>query len=172
MSMLKWAFVVVVTVSFLAVSSFSVSAKGAPGSGPNPFSDCGIGAALFSNIPNAQAAAVTSNLIWDLGSTALTSATASPQTCSGSNLQAAKFILDTYDNLIEETAKGQGDHLTTVLNILGCDAGMHQDAIHAVRSDMARNIVSHTHSVRQNSAERASEYYDSVTFAVSSYCPA
>ena len=44
----------------------------APGSGPNPYTDCGIGAALF---PNTHWAAATSNVIFDLGITAITSAT-------------------------------------------------------------------------------------------------
>src|SRR5688572_5993856 len=47
------------------------AASKAPGAGPNPFSDCGIGAALF---PKTGWAAVTSNVIWDIGTTALTSA--------------------------------------------------------------------------------------------------
>ena len=35
----------------------------------NPYTDCGIGAALF---PNTNWAAVTSNVIWDAGTTAVT----------------------------------------------------------------------------------------------------
>ena len=46
----------------------------------NPYTDCGIGAALF---PNTNWAAVTSNATWDAGTTAVISATASEDTCSG-----------------------------------------------------------------------------------------
>ena len=72
-------------------------AADAPGSGPNPFSDCGIGAALF---PETKWAAVTSNVIWDVGTTAVASATMSPQTCSGKQAKTAAFIYHTYDSLI------------------------------------------------------------------------
>ena len=44
------------------------------GSGPNPYVECGIGAAIF---PEVHWAAATSNVTWDLGSTALTSAISS-----------------------------------------------------------------------------------------------
>ena len=86
------------------------------GSGPNPYSDCGIGAALFTE---TKWAAVTSNVIWDLGITAITSATASPETCSGKKVETAQFIIDNYDNLAEETAKGQGTHLIAMLGLRG-----------------------------------------------------
>ena len=69
------------TVAMLAASPLSMAqadVKAKPGSGPNPFSDCGIGAALF---PDTSWAAVTSNITWDIGTTALTSATMSPGTC-------------------------------------------------------------------------------------------
>ena len=89
-----------------------------PGSGPNPFSDCGIGAALFKD---TKWAAVTSNVIWDVGTTAVTSATASPETCTGANIIAAKFIIDNYDNIVEEIAEGSGDHLASMYGVLGCN---------------------------------------------------
>jgi hypothetical protein len=152
----------------LAVCSFTVSAKGEVGSGPNPFRDCGIGAALFAS---TSWAAVSSNVIWDVGTTAVTSATASPETCSGESVQAAQFILDTYDNLVEETAKGRGEHLTAVINILGCGATMHKETIHAVRGDMARSVASPSY-VNQSPVEKASDYYNAVSSAVATHCSA
>ena len=78
---------------FAGISIAPVSmANDQAGSGPNPFTDCGIGAALF---PDTHWAAVTSNVIWDVGTTALTSATASPETCSGAKVEAAMFINET-----------------------------------------------------------------------------
>ena len=107
----------------LGVAAFGVCISGSAlaqdkeaGSGPNPFTDCGIGAALF---PNTGWAAVTSNVIWDVGTTAVISATASPETCSGSSAQAAKFINDTYDSVIEDTARGDGEYVATLLEIYG-----------------------------------------------------
>ena len=112
--------------------------KKAPGSGPNPYTDCGIGAALFKE---PDWAAVTSNVIWDLGTTALISATASPETCQGKSVKAAIFIKDTYETLAEEAAKGQGEHLTAVLNIMECPASTHAAAIQSVRTSMGAAVA-------------------------------
>ena len=148
------------------------SEKKKVGTGPNPFSDCGIGAALF---PTVGWAAVTSNVIWDFGITGITSATASPDTCSGKNVETAQFIIDNYDNLAEETAKGQGDHLVTMFNVLGCKPGAHNAIIATVRQDMAE-VVNQPSYADQDLVMKASDYYDVVHSAVNgryaSSCPA
>jgi hypothetical protein len=139
-----------------------------PGSGPNPFTDCGIGAALF---PTVHWAAVTSNVIWDIGTTALTSATASPQTCSGKRVAAAIFINDTYEKLAEETARGQGEHLNAVLNILGCDGARHAVAIEAARGAMGEAVATPGYAT-QRRLDKAADFYGIVESAVSSRCAA
>lgn len=137
-----------------------------PGSGPNPYRDCGIGAALFSE---THWAAVTSNVIWDLGTTAVTSATSSPETCSGDNVQAAQFIIDNYDNLVEETAQGHGEYLTTVLDIKGCEAGMQDSASKIIRAEMAVNISSLNYE-SQDLTDKASDYFSALKLALSTSC--
>ena len=143
-----------------------MSASAAVIAGPNPYSDCGIGAALF---PNTAWAAATSNATWDLGTTAVTSATSSPETCSSGNVETAQFIIDNYDNLVEETAKGQGEHLVTLLDIRGCGGQNQQHAIQAIRSDMGAHLSSKDYS-DQNPVERAFNYYSVVTSATSTSC--
>ncbi len=146
------AAMVAVSSNVLAEESNS---EAAAGSGPNPFSDCGIGAALF---PSVSWAAVTSNVIWDFGTTGLTSATASPETCSGKNIAAAIFINDTYESLAEETAKGEGEHLTTLLNIFECGNNK-QAVISTLRSDMGESLSSSAYDAKSHT-EKASSYYD------------
>lgn len=148
-----------------ATNSTPVQQKAA-GSGPNPFSDCGIGAALFSE---TKWAAVSSNVIWDVGITALTSATSSPQTCSGKKVAAALFINQTYDKLVEESASGQGEHLTTVLNVFGCDSARHMNAIHQIRSAMGK-AVSTPDYIDQTHLDKASGFYTIVEEAVNASC--
>lgn len=157
-----------VCVTFLAmvVSSIMAADKKA-GSGPNPFRDCGIGAALFTD---TAWAAVTSNVIWDLGTTAVTSATASPETCSGKHIQTAQFVIDNYDSLIEEAAKGQGEHLAAVLDIQGCDVGDRQAAISSIRGDVANTVNSEGY-VDQKMVDKATDYYNAIESAVSTSCP-
>ena len=141
-------------------TAFAADTK-APGTGPNPFTDCGIGAALFKD---THWAAVSSNIIWDLGTTAVTSATLSPETCSAQNVQAAQFILESYKNLAEDTAKGQGESLAAMMDIYGCQQEQAVSVISAVRADMAEQVGSANYT-NQTTVEKASAYYNAVTSA-------
>lgn len=163
-SMLKAA-VVAIT---LASSMTALAEDKTPGSGPNPYADCGIGASLFTD---TKWAAVTSNVIWDAGTTAITSATNSPQTCSGKKVVAALFIRDTYANLAEETASGQGEHLTTVLNIFGCDSARHPIAARQIRSAMGQAVAVPGY-IDQSQIDKASSFYSIIENSVSANCPA
>ena len=141
----------------LVVSSLSLSqlSFGQTGSGPNPYSDCGLGAAIF---PSNGVAAAISNVIWDLGTTALTSATASPETCSGSAAAAAAYILESYDSLVEETAKGSGDNLTALLEIVEISESQTESVVKALRSEVA-NTISHEAYIEMSSVEKAEAFY-------------
>jgi hypothetical protein len=141
-------------------------AQSSTGTGPNPYRDCGIGAALF---PETHWAAVTSNVIWDVGTTAVISATSSPETCQGSQAKTAQFIFDTYDNIVEQTAQGSGKHLTAMLNILGCSAEQHAPIISQVRTGVAQQVASSTYA---NTAliQKASNYYDNLIEVSANTC--
>ncbi|SEL34210.1 Protein of unknown function [Colwellia chukchiensis] len=155
--------IVKVLTSSLAVAvcaaSLNVSAANkAPGSGPNPFSDCGIGAALFKD---TKWAAVTSNVIWDVGTTAVTSATASPETCTGVKVVAAKFIIDNYDNIVEEIAEGSGTHLTAMYNVLGCGETAQAEMTSNIRRNIANTIAASDYQ-EQSLVEKSSHLYSVV----------
>lgn len=167
MTIKKLLFPVLIAIS-ATTSLPSFAEDKTPGAGPNPYSDCGIGAALFTE---TKWAAVTSNVIWDVGITAITSATASPQTCSGKKVATAMFIGKTYANLSEETAAGQGEHLTAALNLFGCGETQHTAAITQVRREMA-DVVSAPNYASQTAVEKASAYYSTMERAVSQNCAA
>jgi len=160
----KLSLATLLVTTILSLSSASVVTAKETGSGPNPFSDCGIGAAIFKN---TAWAAVTSNITWDVGSTAITSATASPETCQKQNVETAQFILDTYDNLVEETAQGEGAHLTAMMNILGCDASVQSSVKSEIRSGAATAVASDTYNDK-NAVQKASDLYNVVHHAAQS----
>ncbi len=104
---------------------------------PNPWLDCGLGAMIFPD-DNLEVGAGISNIIWDLGTTAVTSAASSPDTCAGlSNVRSAMFVKRTYAQLEVETAKGDGAYLTALSELMGCDADQRDAFIQQVRVDMA-----------------------------------
>lgn len=141
-------------IAMLAIGAAPAQAQEA-GSGPNPFTDCGIGAALF---PNTHWAAVTSNVIWDIGTTAVISATASPETCQGASTKAANYIHDVYDSVLEDTARGEGDHLVALLEIYGCAVETQTDVIDAIRDDIGAAVGEDSFS-EQSHLEKAEQYF-------------
>jgi hypothetical protein len=155
-----------------AVAGAEEPAKKAPGTGPNPYRDCGIGAALFKE---TAWAAVTSNVIWDLGTTAVTSATASPETCQGKSVKVAQFIIDSYDQVATETARGSGEHLNAMLEMYGCDAAAHDQIVSSLRPAMADEVRDPSYSA-QTLVEKSARYYELVDHKVSTEfaqaCPA
>ncbi|GAB3382868.1 DUF3015 domain-containing protein [Spongiibacter taiwanensis] len=155
--------------TFFATLSTAVNAEAeqAAGSGPNPYVDCGIGAALF---PNTHWAAISSNVIWDLGSTALTSATASPETCNAKTVATAQFILETFDQLSEQTAAGQGEHVATVLSLYGCN-GDESVIVPRLRASVAEKIASPAYS-QKSLIEKSADYYSSLSTAAQGSCSA
>ncbi len=101
--------------ALLASTILSANAMAEEKTKINPWKDCGIGAMIFED--NGVAAAI-SNIIWDLGTTAVSSKVSSEDSCEGVEVQAAQFIQDNYDQVIEETSQGAGSHLTAMLDML------------------------------------------------------
>lgn len=122
-------------------ASFSVNAE-TPDSAAdveNAFSQCGIGAAIFQN---NETAAIISNVIWDLGTTALSSQTSSPSSCSGANKNAAAFIHETYPVLEEELVKGGGAHVAALLEIAGCTGRAQGMVVQKMQADLSDSLSS------------------------------
>ena len=124
----------------------------------NPWTDCGIGGMIFTN--TGWAAAI-SNIIWDLGTTAVTSNISSQNTCGSNNAKVAMFIGTTYANIEEETVKGGGQHVNTMLNILRCDPASHDNIIGAVRTQFSQSLL-HDDYAQKTSLVKAEEYYNIV----------
>lgn len=136
------------------------------GSGPNPFSDCGIGAAIFKD---TAWAAATLNIIWDFGTTAVTSATLSPQTCAKKNVKAAMLIRDSYAQVIEDAARGRGEHLAAVLDTLSCNPSQQGAAAHEVRAGISEAIEAPGFT-DQKHLEKAGQLFHIIDQATRHHC--
>lgn len=158
---------ILLLLSLIVVTSLnSANAAGQVGSGPNPYSDCGIGAALFKD---TEWAAVSSNVIWDLGSTAVTSATVSPETCSKKNVKAAIFIRDSYAPLVEDVSRGQGDHLTAALDVFECPRIQHAIVTKDVRAAMLKAISTQGFN-EQQPLEKATQLFNIIDSKTQTSC--
>ncbi|MDA7686456.1 DUF3015 domain-containing protein [bacterium] len=144
----------------MTVALAALLTGGTAQAGPNPFSDCGIGAALF---PTNDALATISNVIWDIGTTAVTSATASPETCSSKEAEAAAFIFESYDELVVDSSHGVGEHFSTLMNILEVKPANRVLVMSELREDMSRYIPTSTAAEKLESSEF---FYNSVLDAM------
>lgn len=142
--------------ALMATASQPAQADDVMGTSVNPWQECGIGAVIF---PDHGIAAAISNIIWDLGTTAVTSATVSKETCEGSDVIAAKFIDENYDKVESELAIGEGRHVNAMLTMLGCEAAQQDAVINKLRSELVVD------SEKSNS-EKAEALYFSAQNAV------
>lgn len=124
----------------------------------NPWVDCGIGAMIF---PGTPAGAVISNVIWDMGTTAVTSAGASKNTCESKRSKVAMLVGATYANLEEETVKGEGAHISAMLNLANCQASAHDGIIRSVRADFSQSLQNSAY-MQKSMQDKAQAYYQMV----------
>ncbi|MEI5639312.1 MULTISPECIES: DUF3015 family protein [unclassified Pseudoalteromonas] len=110
----------------------------------NPWQQCGIGAIIF---PENGAAAAISNIIWDLGTTAVSTNISSQESCAGANVKTAMFIQQTFPVLEQEIAQGEGEYVAAMLNVRGCDATAHADIVTAIRNDYAQKPATDAQSL-------------------------
>ena len=125
----------------------------------NPWMNCGIGAMLF-NKPDMEIFALVSNVIWDLGTTAVSSAISSKGLCNQQQAMASVFVAERYAALEEEAAIGEGENLAAVFDIYGCSGEAQSVAINAVREELAAGIEAAT-----TDEQRAEHLFNSVDAA-------
>lgn len=121
----------------------------------NPFSDCGIGAALF---PDTAWAAVITNVTWDVGTTAVISAVSSPNTCNGGQAKTAMYITSTYASLEADTAVGEGKYLTGLADVMTCDANVRPQLFQRVRAEM-KDVLAQPNFANQEKIKKAEAYF-------------
>lgn len=125
------------TLMLNASVALSQIGEGQAGEGPSPYVDCGIGGALF---PTTGWAAVTSNVIWDAGITAITSATMSPETCNGKSVAMAEYVKGSYASLEMDIITGRGDYLNGLSQVSGCGAEPSEAFVTAVRTSVKKAL--------------------------------
>lgn len=147
-------FIVILAAVMLLPLSAQAGQK-TTGSGPNPYAECGIGAALFQDV---HWAAVTSNVIWDLGTTAITSAVASPETCSAKKMKTAQLVIETLPELEKDLAMGEGNYVVALAETMGCSA--QQDTVISSMRGSYADVVSKVSYSDNEKADRAVNMYN------------
>lgn len=121
----------------------------------NVWRECGIGGMIFKD---TGWAAITSNIIWDLGLSATSSNVSSDDLCEGPTANVAKFVHETIAVVEEETVIGEGSHLVTMLDMIGCEEGARSEIIKSVRADYVNELSSETYE-NQTKLDKAKNYH-------------
>lgn len=148
---MKLIFSLLMAVTIVPSAAFAGGSK-------NAYTQCGIGALIFQK--TGWAAAI-SNIIWDWGTTATTSSSSSPSQCNGKGSSVGKLIYENYANVEEETAAGQGEHLTAMLSILECDSAVHSAIISDLRSDFIKSVNNSTYSTK-STLDKTESFFNNV----------
>jgi hypothetical protein len=139
-----------------------VSTQAQAASDINPWSECGLGSLVFPTVP---VGAIISNLIWDLGTTAITTSLVSPETCKGKKMAAAVFIGTTYSSLETETVIGEGQYMTALADVMGCDKAVQAPLFTEVRSRFKETMALPGYTEKSKN-QKAETFYNIVDKAV------
>ena len=124
----------------------------------NPWEHCGIGAMVFPKSKD-RIFAIISNVIWDLGTTAVSSKISSADSCKGEEVQTAMFIKSHYGSLETEIAMGQGTYLTAMADVMGCSQAARPALFASIRSEHAGNFSSASFAQLDEGKRAESLYY-------------
>ena len=136
-----------------------------PAKAANPYHNCGIGAAIF---PTNEIAATISNVIWDLGTTALSSATISPETCTNNQAVASRFILETLPHLESDLSTGEGEYMNSLASMLQC--GSNSDTVATHLADRYLAFVASPDYLTSSRIQKASVMYNSLQASSDGVC--
>lgn len=121
------------------------------------YTQCGIGGLIFGHESLGvlgKTLASVSNVFWDLGTTAASSHSLSPDTCLSKEVKTAYFIKETFSDLENNLATGKGDYLQALNTLMACEA-----ASQNVRRDYAEYTTTrfYTSATQHQNAEKLFE---------------
>lgn len=108
------------------------------------YSECGLGGIFGSAVNDRETSkivAVITNVTWDLGTTASTSAYSSESTCANKKVRVANFINQSYEKLEKELAQGEGTYLDALTNLVFEEKAANAEYIAALRAKFATVVA-------------------------------
>lgn len=111
------------------------------------YTECGLGAMIA---PKNEAVAAVTNVTWDLGTTAISSNISSEDTCRGGKAKTAAYIFQSYAQLEQDLANGEGQHLSALMAVAGCSATAHP----AVKTSLRQGLADRARNASFVSAQR------------------
>lgn len=113
------------------------------------YTECGLGG-IFGSAANdretSKIIAVVTNVTWDLGTTASTSAYSSDNTCANNKVRVANFINQSFEKLEKELAQGEGKYLDALAALALEGKGSNVEYALNLRSEFAAVVAEEGYS--------------------------
>jgi hypothetical protein len=122
------------------------------------YKECGLGAMIFTDMP---VGAVVSNIIWDLGTSAILSNMSSKDMCKGGSAKVAAFINQSYDHLEKDLASGEGKYLKTLADLAVTDGSSKEEFVSTLRKDFSDIVASNDYSTLTG-FQKAEKLYNAI----------
>jgi len=106
------------------------------------YMQCGLGGIIGKAIaPDMGWVAISTNVTFDLGTTAVLSNATAPEMCKGTTAKVASLIHDSYIPLEQDLSQGQGEYLDALMAASECDAATSSKVVSSVREDFAAQVA-------------------------------
>ena len=86
-------------------------------------------------------------------------------------MKTALFIREHKQQLVEQFARGQGEHVAAVMEMFSCNASQSKAAIHAARATIG-NVISAPGYSAQPQVRQAGQVYNMIEQTAASHCAA
>ena len=106
------------------------------------YTECGLGGMIGSAISDksaSQVVAVITNVTWDLGTTA--SSSASTDACSNEKVRVANYINQSFEKLEKEIAQGEGKYLDGLASMTVGENGSKTEYATKLRSEFGSVVA-------------------------------
>ena len=137
----------ILTVTFASVLTSGAAFGESKRSIGDVFAQCGlgglIGSAFEEDETTADFVAISTNVTWDLGTTAASSNSSSPGTCARKNVKVASYIKNSYPQIEKDLAVGQGAYIDGLLDAM----------------EVSKNRIEIASSIRSELAQTAQQPY-------------
>lgn len=113
------------------------------------YTECGLGGIFGSAVNDRETSkiiAVVTNVTWDLGTTASTSAYSSDNACANKKVRVANFINQSYEKLEKELAQGEGKYLDALASLALEGEGSHRAYTSDLRTKFAAVVADEGYS--------------------------
>ena len=120
------------------------------------YKNCGLGGAIFPNGDQDVAAVIVNILV--SSPTVLTQGLLIPDSCSGAGGVSARMLNTAYPLFEMDVAVGEGEYITSLMNVMGCDEAVRPALIADMRDDLTDNMSDVTYASMEN-ADKARDMY-------------